>query len=510
MIVSGGRILNRDGLLIGLDVGTTGARAIAIDLSGAVVAAEAAEYPMATPRPGWTEQDPEDWWAASRLVLGRVASRLREPVLGLGLTGQMHGAVFLDDADRVIRPALLWNDQRTSSQCRSITEKVGAERLIEIAGNPALTGFQAPKLLWLREEEPASHARVRRLLLPKDFIRLRLTGEAATDASDASGTLFLDLRARDWSAEILDALEVPRDWLPRVYEGPEVTGVISGRAAKETGLPPGLPVAAGGGDNAAAAIGSGIISEGLISSSIGSSGVIFAPTDILRIEREGRLHSFCHAVPGGYHLMGVTLAAGAALRWWRDVIGGGTDYEGLVSSAAEAPPGSEGLIFLPYLAGERTPHLDPLARGAFLGLSLRHSQAHLTRAVMEGVAFSLKDSLDLVSGLGVAVTEVRATGGGARSALWRQLLADVFGVSVHRTTADEGPAQGAALLAGVASGAFADVAEACSTIKLSNEVSEPLLELHDLYSEYHEQYVRLYSAARPVMHRLTDLADKLT
>lgn len=500
--------MKRDGLLIGLDLGTTGARAIAIDLSGRLVAAATAEYPMATPRPGWTEQDPEAWWAASRLVLGRVTSQLREPVLGLGLTGQMHGAVFLDSADRVVRPALLWNDQRTASQCQSITERVGAVRLIEITGNPALTGFQAPKLLWLREEEPASYARVRRLLLPKDFIRLRLTGEAATDASDASGTLFLDLDLRDWSAEILAALEVPRDWLPRVYEGPEVTGAVSDRVANETGLRPGLPVAAGGGDNAAAAIGNGIISEGLISSSIGSSGVIFAATGKLRIEKQGRLHSFCHAVPGGYHLMGVTLSAGAALRWWRDVAGGGIDYERLAALAAQAPPGAEGLVFLPYLSGERTPHLDPLARGAFLGLSLRHSAAHLTRAVMEGVTYSLKDCLDLVAGLGVPVTDVRATGGGARSALWRQLQADVFGVPVQRTTADEGPAQGAALLAGVAGGAFADVADACSTITLSDEVSQPQPGLHDLYRDYHEQYVRLYSAAVPIMHQLVELAAR--
>jgi xylulokinase len=498
--------LKSGGLLVGLDLGTTGARAIAVDLLGAMVASESAPYPLATPRPGWTEQDPEDWWAASRLVLGRLAAQLQEPVLGLGITGQMHGAVFLDGADRVIRPALLWNDQRTARQCQTITEKVGAERLIEITGNPAITGFQAPKLLWLREEEPDSYARVRRLLLPKDYIRLRLTGESATDASDASGTLYLDLRRRDWSPAILDALEVRREWLPRVYEGPEVTGAITDAAAAETGLPPGLLVAAGGGDNAAAAIGNGIVREGQISSSIGTSGVIFAHSAALRIEPEGRLHSFCHAVPGGYHLMGVSLSAGAALRWWRDVVGGGVDYEGLASLAAEAPPGAEGLLFLPYLAGERSPHLDPLARGAFFGLSLRHRLAHLTRAVMEGVAYSLKDSLDLVSGLGVPVAEVRATGGGARSSLWRQLQADVFGLPVHRTMADEGPAHGAALLAGVACGAFANVFEAASAMPLSREVSHPDPGRSDRYREYHAEYTRLYSATAPIMHRLGELA----
>jgi xylulokinase len=498
--------LKQGGLLVGLDVGTTGARAIAVDPSGKMVAAESAGYPLATPRPGWTEQDPEDWWAASKLVLGRLAAQLKEPVLGLGITGQMHGAVFLDAADQVIRPALLWNDQRTARQCQTITEKVGAERLIEITGNPAITGFQAPKLVWLREEEPESYGRVRRLLLPKDFVRLRLTGESATDASDASGTLFLDLRRRDWSPAILDALEVPRDWLPRVYEGSEVTGTITDAAAEETGLPPGLLVAAGGGDNAAAAIGTGIVREGQISSSIGTSGVIFAHSEALRIETGGRLHSFCHAVPGGYHLMGVVLSAGATLRWWRDVVGGGADYESLASLAAQAPPGAEGLLFLPYLAGERSPYLDPSARGAFFGLSLRHSLAHLTRAVMEGVAFSLKDSLDLVSGLGVPVDEVRATGGGARSSLWRQLQADVFGLPVHRTMADEGPAHGAALLAGVACGAFANVFEAASAVPLSPEVCQPELGRSDLYREYHAEYVRFYSATAPIMHRLVELA----
>jgi xylulokinase len=386
--------------LIGLDVGTTGARAVAIDLEGNVVAVASEEYPLSTPRPGWTEQDPELWWTASQVVLRRVASELREPPLGLGLTGQMHGSVFLDEADHVIRPALLWSDQRTASQCRTITELVGAERLIEITGNPAITGFQAPKILWLRENEPAAYSRVRRVLLPKDYVRLRLTGDYATDASDASGTLLLDLRRRAWSEEVLRKLEIPGNWLPSVYEGPDVTGAITARVAASTGLPAGLVVAAGGGDNAAAAVGNGIVREGLISSSIGTSGVVFADSETPRIEPNGRLHTFCHAVPGRYHLMGVTLSAGGSLRWWRDVSGGGLDYEGMASLAAEAPPGSEGLLFLPYLTGERTPHLDPHARGAFVGLTLRHSLSHLTRAVMEGVTYSLGDCLDLMAGLG--------------------------------------------------------------------------------------------------------------
>lgn len=309
-------------VLIGLDVGTTGARAIAIDLDGDVIATASAAYPLSTPRPGWTEQDPDDWWRATQAVLNQVVAGSTTPPMAIGLTGQMHGSVFLDEADRVIRPALLWNDQRTADQSRSITERVGAERLIEVTGNPAITGFQAPKILWLRDHEPDAYARVRRVLLPKDYVRLRLTGERATDVSDASGTLLLDLRKRAWSDEILARLEIPREWLPGVHESPEQTGTVTPRAATATGLPAGLPVAAGAGDNAASAVGNGVVREGVVSSSIGTSGVVFAHTDEPRTDPHGRLHSFCHAVPGAYHLMGVTLAAGGALRWWRDTMGG--------------------------------------------------------------------------------------------------------------------------------------------------------------------------------------------
>ena len=494
-------------LLIGLDIGTTGARAVAIDAEGHVVGTASAEYPIGTPRPGWTEQDPEDWWTASRVVLKDLSGRLPEPVLGLGLSGQMHGAVFLDSRQHVIRPAILWNDQRTEAQTRTINEKVGLERLIRIAGNPALTGFQAPKLLWLRDEEPSAYALLRHVLLPKDYVRLRLTGEMTTDASDASGTLLLDLRARDWSQKLLDALEIPREWLPRVCEGPDVTGAIVNGAAQETGLPAGVWVAAGGGDNAAAAVGNGIVTEGLVSSSIGTSGVIFAHSDSLRIEPAGRLHAFCHAVPGKYHLMGVTLSAGGSLRWWRDIVGADLDYESLTALAAEAPSGAEGLLFLPYLAGERTPHLDPRARGAFIGLGLRHSLPHLTRAVMEGVTFSLKDCLDLMSGQGLPITHVLATGGGARSRFWRQMQADVFGLPIYRAAVDEGAAYGAALLAGVACGVYRDVSEACSVVKLDPEVIQPDPARHALYEQYHQEFARAYSGAAQTMHRLTDLLN---
>ncbi len=493
-------------VLIGLDIGTTGVRAVAIDVDLKVVASATESYPLSMPRPGWTEQDPEDWWKACQLVLKKVASSMPSPPLGLGLTGQMHGSVFLDGRNEVIRPALLWNDQRTADQCRVITEKVGATRLIEITGNPALTGFQAPKILWLREHEPDAYRRIHSVLLPKDYIRLRLTGERATDASDASGTLLLDLAKRDWSDEVLDRLEIPRPWLPAVHEAPERAGNVSASGAAATGLPQGLNVAAGAGDNAAAAMGNAIVRQGVVSSSIGTSGVVFAPTDTLKVDPRGRLHSFCHAVPGAYHLMGVTLAAGGALRWWRDAVASDLDYEGLSALAEQAPPGSEGLIFLPYLSGERTPHLDPAARGAFVGLSLRHTRAHMTRAVMEGVTYSLKDSLDLMGALDVSAGEVWATGGGARSPLWRQMQADVFGVPIRRTLVEEGPAFGAALLAGVATGAFLDVFEACSRIRANPETAEPDPNRHELYRHYHEVYSKLYAATSPAMHRLSGLS----
>jgi xylulokinase len=493
--------------LLGLDVGTTGARCVAIEETGRLLAEATSEYPLHSPRPGWSEQAPEDWWEASRTVLRRVAEKVGQDVAGIGLTGQMHGAVFLDARDAVIRPALLWNDQRTQKQCDEITRLVGRDDLIRIAGNPALTGFQAPKLLWLREEEPHAYARMHRLLLPKDYIRLRLTGLAATDVSDASGTLLLDLRSRTWSDEILGTLEIPRKWLPDVFEGPEATGGLLAGVAGDLRLRPGIPVAAGGGDNAAAAVGNGIITGGLASCSIGTSGVLFAHSDKLRLDPSGRLHAFCHAVPNRYHLMGVSLSAGGSLRWWRDVLGH-TTYEEMGRLATQAPPGSEGLVFVPYLTGERSPHLDPLARGAFFGLSSRHSAAHLTRAVMEGVAFSLRDCLDLMKELGEAPTQVRATGGGARSDLWRQILADVFDCRIVRTVSDQGPAFGAALLASVAAGIHTNVEEACGGIELRADVDDPDPARAKTYDEYHAVYRSLYPATRDQMHSLSTLADQ--
>jgi xylulokinase len=492
-------------VLLGLDIGTGGARAVAVDESGNVVAEASSEYPLHSPRPGWTEQDPEDWWKGAKEALGKVAAGVGEEVAGLGLTGQMHGSVFLDASGEVIRPALLWNDQRTYRQCEKITEAVGEERLIQLAGNPALTGFQAPKILWLRDEEPENYARISSVLLPKDYVRLRLTGEHATDASDAAGTLLLDVRERNWSGEILDSLEIPSEWMPGVYEGPEGTGALDGRLAGEMGLPGGIPVAAGGGDNAAAAVGVGVVEGGLLSSSVGTSGVLFAASEGFTPDPSGRIHAFCHAVPGEYHLMGVTLSAGGSLSWWRDATG--VDYEELVEAASRIEPGAEGLIFLPYLSGERTPHLDPKARGAFVGLTARHGLPHMTRAVMEGVVFSLRDSLEIMRELEVTVDQIRSTGGGARSALWRQLQADVYGVPIHRTTADEGPAHGAALLSGVVAGVYRDVDEACSTVRLREEVTEPDPERTRIYEEHYEVYRSLYPATESAMHRLAELAE---
>jgi len=490
--------------LLALAIGTTGVRCVAVDERGALLADASHEYQLLSPHPGWSEQRPEDWWEASQQAMQDVASQTGDDIGGIGLAGQMHGAVFLDKGDAVIRPAILWNDQRTEAQCHTITDRVGHARLTEITGNPALTGFQAPKILWLRDNEPQHYERLASVLLPKDYIRLKLTGEKATDASDAAGTLLLDLKARTWSSEILQALEIDRSWLPDVHESPDRTGETTEEIGKNLGLPRQTTVAAGAGDNAAAAVGNGIVKGGLASCSIGTSGVLFAHSDTAATDPSGRVHAFCHAVPGRYHLMGVTLAAGGSLRWWRDLTGNAT-YDELTKRAEETAPGAEGLVFLPYLTGERTPHLDPNARGAFVGLTSRHGLGHLTRAVMEGVAFSLRDSLEIITALGADPEQIRATGGGAKSRFWRQLLADVLGRPIVRTAADEGPAYGAALLAGVAAGVFGSVEEACAGITLRGDVNEPNDDRHRRYSEYYAIYKDLYPATRSAMHDLARL-----
>ena len=492
--------------LIGVDVGTSGTRALAVTTEGELVAEATRPHELLTPRPGWSEQRPEEWWEAAKGVLRDVAAAAGGDIAGIGLTGQMHGSVFLDAAGEVIRPALLWNDQRTAAQCDEITQRVGAERLLELAGNPALTGFQAPKIRWLAAEEPDNYARLANVLLPKDYVRFMLTGERATDASDAAGTLLLDVHARDWSAEILDALEIPREWLPRVYEGPEVTGTLRDAIADELGLPRGLPVAAGGGDNAAAAVGVGVVREGSVSTSIGTSGVLFAHRDAFTPDPSGRVHAFCHAVPGSWHLMAVTLSAGGSLSWWRERLGGGASFDELVGEAGDIPAGAEGLLFLPYLTGERTPHLDAHASGAFVGLTVRHTRAHMTRAVMEGVAFSLRDGLEVMRDLGTPDDDMRAVGGGARSPLWLRLQADVYGRTIRRTEVDEGPAYGAALLAGVAAGEFADVGEASERVRLRSEVTEPDADEARRYDELYAVYRSLYASLKDQMHELGRLA----
>lgn len=501
--------------LLGLDIGTSGAKALLCDGDGRVLATATSEYPLYSPFPLWSEQEPADWWDGAQEALRAVIAQAgvdAGEIVALGLTGQMHGAVFLDERGEVIRPALLWNDQRTSGECEEITERVGAAQLIEIAGNPALTGFQAPKILWLRNHQPERYARVAQVLLPKDYIRLRLTGERAADASDAAGTLLLDLRTRDWSGEILARLDIPREWLPRVYEGPEVTGTLLPAVAAALDLPTELPVIAGGGDNAAAAIGTGIVRTGVVSSSIGTSGVLFAHSDEVALDPLGRLHTFCHTVPGRYHLMAVTLSAGGSFRWLRDLLRQlhpavqSLSYDALTAVAANVPPGAEGLVFLPYLTGERTPHLDPLASGAFVGLTARHGLGHLARAVMEGVVFSMRDGLEIMRQLGLPLGQIRATGGGGRSPLWRQMQADIYGAEVATLTAEEGPAYGAALLGGVGAGVFVDVYDAVDRCVTVAEITMPDPVAQARYQEVYAIYRGLYGALRGSMHALAATA----
>jgi xylulokinase len=449
-------------------------------------------YPLSTPRPGWAEQDPADWLRAAEDALVEV-SRGRA-VAGIGLSGQMHGLVVLDDAGRVIRPAILWNDQRTAAECAEIEERIGLERLISLTGNRALPGFTAPKLLWLRRHEPDAYARIARVLLPKDYVRLGLTGEWAIDASDASGTLLLDVARRDWSPDVLDALELPREWLPPVLESPERAAVTRPSDAVSQGI----PVAAGAGDQPAAAVGVGAVRPGTLSVVLGTSGVVLAPLPAYAHDAEARVHAFCHALPATWQAMGVMLSAAGSLQWLHDTVAADVPFDRLVAEAVAWQPGVEGLLFLPYLAGERTPHADPDARGAFVGLELRHDRGALVRAVLEGVAFGLRDSLDLLRALGVEATVARASGGGARSALWLRIVASVLGVPLERMESEEGSALGAALLGGVAGGVFADVDDAVARCVRVTETVEPDAGWRETYHAAHERYRALYPALREV------------
>ena len=492
-------------LVLGLDVSTTATKAVLMDAEGEVKAVGASEYGYETPRPLWSEQDPALWWdatvEATRAALEQAGVD-GGAVAAVGLTGQMHGLVALDARDEVLRPAILWNDQRTGAECDLMRELVGRERLIAVTGNDALTGFTAPKLLWVRRNEPEIWSKLAHILLPKDLVRLRLTGDHAVDRADGAGTILFDLAARDWSPEILDALGIDPAWLPDTYEGPDITGAVSEDAAALTGLRPGTPVVAGGGDQAAAAVGVGSVEPGISSLSLGTSGVVFATTEGPAVEPEGRLHAFCHSLPGRWHLMGVMLSAAGSLRWYRDALAPGVGFDELVDEAAGAPPGSDGLLFLPYLTGERTPHPDPLARGAFVGLTVNHNRAHLTRAVLEGVAFGLRDSLELMRGVGLAAsTEIRATGGGSRSELWRRILADALGTRIATTSTTEGAAQGAATLAGVGAGWFASVEVACRATVRIGDPTDPSTDA-DTYAEAYLRYGELYPALAPIFHAL--------
>lgn len=483
--------------LLGIDVGTTGSKALLIDATGAVVANATTEYPMLTPRPLWAEQNPADWWAATVTSIRRVLEKAAvsaTDVAGLGLTGQMHGLVLLDAQGNVLRPCIMWNDQRTAEQCAAITATVGREKVIQLTGNPVLPGFTAPKVLWVREHEPQVYSRISAILLPKDYVRYCLTQEYFSEVSDASGTSLFDVGCRSWSDDMLQALDIPRAWLPEVTESPVVSARVSSRAARETGLLAGTPVVGGGGDQAAQAVGTGIVIEGVVSATLGTSGVVFAASDSYRLEAEGKLHAFCHAVPGKWHLMGVVLSAAGSLQWYRDNFAPNSSFDELVGEAERVPAGSEGLLYLPYLTGERTPHADPHARGAWVGLTIRHGREHLTRSVLEGVAFALKDSFTLIGRAGLGqVEQVRVSGGGARSSLWRQIMADVFAAPLATVNTTEGAAYGAALLAGVGAEVFADISTACqAAIKVMGQtLPGPNAAA---YADYYPIYQSLYPA----------------
>jgi xylulokinase len=483
-------------IFLGIDIGTSGTKTLAINEKGKILASALETYPCYAPKPLWSEQDPEDWWRATVASVRKVVAKAKlkaAEVKAIGLSGQMHGSVFLDKSDKVIRRAILWNDQRTAAECEEIERRAGGRaELIRMVANPALTGFTAPKILWLRNHEPKHFDKTRKILLPKDEIRRRLTGEYATEVSDASGMLLLDVAKRGWSSELLSALELAPDLFAKCYESEDVTGRLTPAVAKQLGLSADCVVVGGAGDCAAGAIGNGIVGRGVLSTSIGTSGVMFVHSEEVKIDPEGRVHTFCHAVRGKWHLMGVNLSAGGSLQWFRNSLcqadyakakkAKREIYEILIDEARDVPTGSEGLFFLPYLSGERTPHADPDARGCFVGLTLAHARGHLIRSILEGVTYSMRDSLEIIEGLGVPVKQIRASGGGSRSPLWRQIQADVFGRKVVTINSEEGPAFGVALLAAVGAGAFKNIGEACAaTIRTVSEtaVNRKAAAIHD-------------------------------
>ena len=504
--------------LLGMDLGTSGTKTVLFDRAGKALASATREYPLSQPHNGWAEQAPQDWWEAAVATLREVLDRsgvAPEAIAALGISGQMHGLVMLDEAGQVLRPCIIWADQRTGEECADITRLVGAKRLIEITANPALTGFTASKIMWVRKHEPEVFAKCRHILLPKDFLRYKLTGDFATEVSDASGMQLLDVPGRVWSAEVLGKLEIPEGWLAKVYESPEVTGHISRQAAELTGLSVKTLVVGGAGDNAAAAVGTGTVADGRAFTTIGTSGVVYAHSSQPAIDPKGRVHTFCCAVPGAWHVMGVLQSAGLSKRWIRDTCCEAEVAEAekinedpyvlLDKLAMTSPVGANRLIYLPYLMGERTPHLDPDCRGTFFGLSAMHTKADLIRAVMEGVSYGLKDSLDILDGMGVRPDSMLLTGGGAKSSFWRQVLADVFDCPVQTIKSSEGPALGVAILAGVGAGIYESVESACEKLVKPADVFEPNRQNAAVYARYHKLYQQLYPALKDSWQALAKL-----
>lgn len=505
---------------IGIDIGTSGARALLCDDSGSIVATATSNYPVYNPRPGWSEQESEDWWQATvkvvRTVLSDSGLSARQ-VKGVGLSGQMHGSVFLDRQNKVLRKPILWNDQRSFYECAEIIEAAGSrDKLLSLVSNPPFPGFTAPKILWFRKNEPELYRKCSKILLPKDYIRFRMTGDYATDLSDASGMLLVDVKRRRWSEELLKVLNIPREMLPSLYESEDVTGAIARSAADELGLAPGTPVVAGAGDQAAGAIGTGVVRRGVVTSTIGTSGVLFAYSDILPKDSQGRLHAFCHAVRGRWHSMGAVLCAGGSLSWYCDVFARNeskvaecpdSDVYKLLSEQAEtAPSGSEGLLFLPYLTGERIPHDDPHARGAWIGITPRHSRKHFVRSIMEGTVYAMRDSLEIMRGIKIPIEEIRLCGGGAKSPLWRRIQADVYGQPVYTLNIEEGPAFGVALLAAVSAGAFDTIQDACdSTIKVISQ-TDPTPENVNIYEEFYPVFKSLYKSLKADFKKIAGVA----
>ncbi|MGM9937103.1 MAG: xylulokinase [Candidatus Ornithomonoglobus sp.] len=502
--------------LIGIDLGTSGTKTVLFDEDGNTIKSHTVEYPMSQPKNGWAEQDPLDWYNASVETLRVVTQGIdASQIAGIGISGQMHSMVMLDENNDVIRPAILWCDGRTAKECDEITERVGTERLIEITANPALTGFTASKILWVRNNEPENYARCRHILLAKDYVRFRLTGEYATEVSDASGMQLLDIANRCWSDEVLQKLDIDKSLLAKVYESPEITGYITEDAAKLTGVPAGTPVVGGAGDNAAAAVGTGVVEEGRAFTTIGTSGVVFAHTKEMHLDKKGRVHTFCCAVPGEWHVMGVTLAAGLSLKWFRDNFCAeeisaaksmGVDPYYLMDKEAEQSPiGCNKLLYLPYLMAERTPHLDPDCRGAFIGLSAMHEKRDLLRAVMEGVVYSLRDCVEVLREMDVTSESMAACGGGGSSPLWRGMLADTFNMPVTTVTSKEGPALGAAILAGVGAGVYPSVQEACRKVVKTKTEQAPDAAKSGEYDKFYQLYRKMYPALKDNYKALAEL-----